>query len=247
MVPAVEVRDLDVVLRRERHTTRSLRDYMVRRIRGERTYGREAVRVLTGVSLSVEPGSVLGVIGANGAGKTTLLRVLAGIVPPAAGEVVVRGRIAPLIELGAGFDPELTGVENIMLYGTLLGATIAELRRATGSIAEFAGLRPMLDVSVRQYSTGMIARLGFSIAMSVHPSVLLIDEAFAVGDEAFRARCVARIRDLRAAGCAVVLVSHDLDLVRREADQCVLLHGGAVAARGSPGDVASRYAGGASA
>ena len=240
---AVRVRGLDVVLRQERHAVRSLREYCVRRLRRERIHACADVRVLTDVSLEVAPGSMLAVIGANGAGKTTLLRVLAGIVPPEAGDVFVDGRVAPLIELGAGFDPELTGVENVMLYGSLLGARPSELRREVNAIAEFAGLEAMMDVAVRHYSTGMIARLGFSVAMSVRPSVLLVDEVLAVGDESFRARSAARIRELRAGGCAVVCVTHDLSLARAEADTCMLLSHGRVTAAGSPNDVIAAYEG----
>ncbi len=238
---AVRVRDLDVVLRQERHAVRSLREYSVRRLRGERTRSATSVRVLAGVSLSIAPGRMLAVIGANGAGKTPLLRVLAGIVPPSAGDVFVDGRVAPLIELGAGFDPELTGVENVLLYGSLLGARPADLRRDLDAITEFSGLDAMMDVAARHYSTGMIARLGFSVAMAVRPSVLLVDEVLAVGDEAFRLRSAARIRELRARGTTVICATHDLSLVRGEADECVLLKQGVVAAAGSPSDVATIY------
>jgi ABC-type polysaccharide/polyol phosphate transport system ATPase subunit len=240
---AVRARGLDVMLRQERHTVRSLREYCVRRLRGERIHERADVRVLTDVSLEVAPGRLLAVIGPNGAGKTTLLRVLAGIVPPSAGDVVVNGRVAPLIELGAGFDPELTGVENVLLYGSLLGARPSDLRRGLDAITEFAGLETMMDTAVRHYSTGMIARLGFAVATAVRPSVLLVDEVLSVGDGEFRSRCTERIHDLRAEGCAVVCVTHDLALVRAEADACLLLRHGSVAAAGIPSDVIGAYEG----
>jgi ABC-type polysaccharide/polyol phosphate transport system ATPase subunit len=239
--PSVSVRALDVVLLRERRPVCSLREYAIRRTRGERMHTMARVQVLVNVSMEVVPGSTFGVIGANGAGKTTLLRVLAGIVPPSKGEVAVRGRVAPLIDLGAGFDPELTGVENVLLFGSLLGVPAHDLRRGMEAIAEFAGLRDVLDVAVKHYSTGMVARLGFSVATAARPSVLLVDEVLAVGDEEFRSRCASRIRGLKREGCAVVLVTHDLDLLRREADECVLLHDGAIAAAGSPADVAREY------
>jgi ABC-type polysaccharide/polyol phosphate transport system ATPase subunit len=245
--PSVSVRGLDVVLLREQRPVRSLREYAIRRARGERLHTMARIQVLQNVSMEVAPGSTFAVIGANGAGKTTLLRVLAGIVPPSAGEVAVRGRVAPLIDLGAGFDSELTGAENVLLFGSLLGVPARELRYGMETIAEFAGLRDLLDVPVKHYSTGMIARLGFSVATAARPSVLLVDEVLAVGDEEFRSRCAARIRDLRREGCAVVLVSHDLDLVRREADECVLLRGGTVAAAGSPAEVAREYSSGVAA
>ena len=242
--PSVSVRALDVVLLREQRPVRSLREYAIRRTRGERMHTMARVQVLVNVSMEVIPGSTFGVIGANGAGKTTLLRVLAGIVPPSKGDVAVRGRVAPLIDLGAGFDPELTGVENVLLFGSLLGVPAHDLRRGMEAIAEFAGLRDMLDVAVKHYSTGMVARLGFSVATAARPSVLLVDEVLAVGDEEFRSRCASRIRDLKREGCAVVLVTHDLDLLRREADECVLLRNGTIAAAGSPADVAREYSSG---
>jgi ABC-type polysaccharide/polyol phosphate transport system ATPase subunit len=245
--PSVSVRGLDVVLLQERRAVRSLREYVIRRLHGERLHTMARVQVLKGVSMSVSPGSTFGVIGANGAGKTTLLRVLAGIIPPSGGDVCVRGRVAPLIDLGAGFDPELTGVENVLLFGSLLGVSAHDLRLEMDAIAEFAGLRAMLDVAVKHYSTGMIARLGFSVATAARPSVLLVDEVLAVGDEEFRSRCAARIRDLRLGGCAVVLVSHDLELVRREADECVLLRDGAVAVAGSPSEAVREYSRGVAA
>ena len=238
---AVRVQDLEVVLRQEHHGVRSLREYAIRRARGERLHVTERVRVLTNVSFSVASGRTLAIIGANGAGKTTLLRVLAGIIPPSGGRVVVDGRVAPLIELGAGFDPELTGVENVMLFGSLLGMKVSELRRQVDGIAEFADLTDVLDVPLKHYSTGMAARLGFAVATAVGPSVLLVDEVLAVGDESFRSRCAARLRELRGQGTAVVLVSHDLGLVRREADECLLLERGSVGAAGSANEVITAY------
>jgi len=199
------------------------------------------VPVLRGVSLRVEAGEMAAVIGRNGAGKTTLLRVLAGIVPPASGCVTVRGRVAPLIDLGAGFDPELTGRENLELYASILGLAGEDLRRSFGEIVEFAGVGEVLDVPVRAYSAGMAARLGFAVATAAEPDVLLVDEVLAVGDAEFRSRCEARIRALRARGAAVVLVTHDLDLVRREATAAILLENGTVAAAGNPAEIARRY------
>jgi ABC-type polysaccharide/polyol phosphate transport system ATPase subunit len=238
---AVRVRDLDVVLRQEHHGVRSLREYVIRHARGDRMYATERVRVLNNISFSAESGRTLAIIGANGAGKTTLLRVLAGIVPPSAGSVRVEGRVAPLIDLGAGFDPELTGVENVLLFGSLLGMPVSELRRQLDRIADFAGLSAVIDVAIKHYSTGMAARLGFAVATAARPSVLLVDEVLAVGDEEFRKRCAARIRELRSNGTAVVLVSHDLGLVRREADECVLLRRGVASATGAACDVVAEY------
>jgi ABC-type polysaccharide/polyol phosphate transport system ATPase subunit len=191
------------------------------------------VDVLRSVSLDVACGEIFAVVGANGAGKTTLLRVLAGIVPPSRGAVEVRGRIAPLIELGAGFDPELTGEENVYLYGSLLGMSRDEVRDGYEEIVAFAELEESMDVAVKNYSSGMVARLGFSVATACRPDVLLVDEVLAVGDEAFRERCFERIESLRADGSSVVLVSHDLPMIDALASRAVLLDSGAVAAAGA--------------
>jgi lipopolysaccharide transport system ATP-binding protein len=162
-------------------------------------------------------------------------------VPPAAGTVRVDGRVAPLIELGAGFDPELTGEENVLLYGTLLGLRRADLRRALPDILEFSGIGRAARAVLKTYSSGMVARLGFAVATARPPDILAVDEVLAVGDEAFRGRCIRRIAELRAAGTSVVLVTHDLCLVEREADRALLLEHGRVRALGAPRDVVAAY------
>ncbi|MBI5504796.1 MAG: ABC transporter ATP-binding protein [Deltaproteobacteria bacterium] len=240
--PAVQARGLTVRLRRERHRIRSLREYFVESVRG-RLLPAEWFEALSEVDLRVDAGGLLAVIGANGAGKTTLLRALAGIVAPSSGTVAIRGRVAPLLELGAGFDPELTGRENVFLFGVLLGRRRRQLREAYSSIVDFCGLADAMDVAIKNYSSGMVARLGFAVATACAPDVLLVDEVLAVGDEAFRVRCSARIADLRAGGTAIVLVSHDLFLVEREADRAVWLDAGRVVAEGAPSDVVARYRG----
>ena len=237
----VIVERLSVVLRREHHGARSLRELAVRRAWREPFAQAERVQVLTDVSFTVAAGSMLAVIGPNGAGKTTLLRTLAGVIPPSVGRVRVAGRIAPLIDLGAGFDPELTGMENTLLLGSLLGMPLAQLRRDLDEIAAFAGVGDVLDVPVKHYSTGMAVRLGFAVATAARPDVLIVDEVLAVGDEEFRARCAERIRNLRDGGTAVVLASHDLGLVEREASECLLLDRGAVRAAGPPEEAVQCY------
>jgi len=239
---AVQARGLSVRLRRERHRIRSLREYFVESVRGRRL-APEWFEALSSVDLQVEAGGLLAVIGANGAGKTTLLRALAGIVAPSAGTVAIRGRVAPLLELGAGFDPELTGRENVFLFGVLLGRRRKQLRDAYASIVAFSGLGDSMDVAIKNYSSGMVARLGFAVATACEPEVLLIDEVLAVGDEAFRAQCSERIAGLRAGGTAIVLVSHDLSLVEREADRVLWLDGGRIVAEGAPSGVVARYLG----
>ncbi len=237
---ALQVRRLCVRLRHERDRSRSLREWVVRRLE-KAALTATWVTVLDGVSFEVRRGGMLAVVGRNGAGKTTLLRALAGIVPPAAGDLQVCGRVAPLIDLGAAFDPELTGDENVELFATLLGMPLSQVRRRKRRVWEFAGLSGVEDVPLRNYSAGMVARLGFAVATEVDPDVLLVDEVLAVGDEEFRRRCFDRIDKMRAAGTAIVLVTHDLELARRQADEAIWLENGKVAARGSPADVCERY------
>ncbi|HYB98077.1 MAG TPA: ATP-binding cassette domain-containing protein [Candidatus Limnocylindrales bacterium] len=221
----MHARSLTVRLRREHHRVRSLRELFVRTVQ-RRPPSVEWFDALRDVSLHVARGGVTAVVGPNGAGKTTLLRALAGIVPASAGSVAVRGRLAPLIELGAGFDPELTGRENVFLFGVLLGRRLSELRRDYDSIVEMSGLADAMDVAVKSYSSGMTARLGFAVATAGEPDVLLVDEVLSVGDADFRSRCDDRIASLRSRGTAIVLVTHDMALVERVADDVLRLEAG---------------------
>jgi ABC-type polysaccharide/polyol phosphate transport system ATPase subunit len=205
------------------------------------TKGRDEFWPLREVSFSVDPGEIFGIIGANGAGKSTLLKVIAGIIPPSVGRVVVRGRIAPLIELGAGFDPFLTGRENIFLYGSLLGFSQKELERRFDRIVRFAELEEFIDVPLMNYSVGMSARLGFAIATDVEPDLLLIDELFSVGDAAFKKKCEERMESFKANGVTIVLVSHDLTLIQETCQRAMWLHHGQAAATGSADKVVAEY------
>ncbi|HUT54757.1 MAG TPA: ABC transporter ATP-binding protein [bacterium] len=201
---------------------------------------REVV-ALSDVSLAVGKGECLGVIGGNGAGKSTLLKILAGISPPSAGELSVSGRVSAILELDSGFHPEFTGRENIRIGASVLGLTRAQTAAREDEIIAFSGLSEFIDLPVRTYSTGMYLRLGFSLATAVEPEVLLVDEALAVGDEGFRAKCVDRIRQIRQTGAATVIVSHDLTLVRALCDRAILIHKGRVEAEGKPLDVINHY------
>ena len=238
VVDAVRVRveDLTVVLPREHHKPRSIKEVLIGRERRSETF-----TVLDSVSFSLTSGATMGVIGRNGAGKTTLLRAIAGIIPPTHGRVVTREPVAPLIELGAGFDPELDATENVFLYGSLLGMSRRWLKSSCDAVFEFAGLGEARRVPLRNFSTGMIARLGFAVATVCRPHVLLVDEVLAVGDAEFRERCLGRIAELRREGTAVVLVSHDLELVRQQADFAIALDKGRVMAEGAPGEVVASY------
>jgi len=214
----------------------SLRDVFVRRGSGGRR-----VQALDGVDFRVRHGEVMGVIGHNGAGKTTLLKLLARVLRPTAGRVVVRGTVSPLIALGAGFDPELTGRENIVLFGAMLGRRPQDLRARADEIAVWAGVEQFLDLPVRTYSSGMVSRMAFAVAVDVEPDVLLVDEALAVGDEAFQRKSLDRIRELVASGACAVLVTHDLDQVREHCDTATWLDHGRVRGRGPASEVVDDY------
>ena len=201
----------------------------------------EKLWALKDVSFTVGSSEVLGVVGPNGAGKSTLMKMLARVLPPTEGRVVVRGSVAPMIELGAGFNTELTGFENIVMYGTLLGRNPQFMRDRAHAIMEWADLTDYLDVPIRSYSTGMLARLGFSVATDTEPDVLIVDEVLAVGDAAFQIRSFERIEKMIAEGSSVVLVSHDLGVVRKIADQAIWLDRGRVVAAGDPETVVGQY------
>ncbi|MEW5914263.1 MAG: ABC transporter ATP-binding protein [Thermodesulfobacteriota bacterium] len=201
----------------------------------------DLLTVLDGVDLAVGPGRTLAIIGENGSGKSTLLKILAGIYKPDAGQVSVRGRVSSLIELGAGFHPEFSGRENVFLNGTILGLSKKEINRRFEQIVEYAGLGQFIEAPVRTYSSGMYVRLGFSVAVNVDPDVLLVDEVLAVGDEAFSHKCEDKLNEFKRAGKTICLVSHDLNAVKKFADEVVWLDGGVVAARGEPARVIDAY------
>ena len=193
------------------------------------------------VSFQVAEGEMVGIIGRNGSGKSTLLKIIAGVYIPTSGEVAVNGSIAPLIELGAGFHHELTGRENILLNGLLLGLTKRDVLKRESQIIEFAELGDFIDVPVKQYSSGMYMRLAFAIATEVDPDILLIDEILAVGDGEFRRKCFERIEQFRTLGKTILFVSHDLSSIRQFCDRVLLLHGGELIDDGSTDFVISRY------
>ncbi len=196
---------------------------------------------LRDVSLQLDPGESLGLIGPNGAGKTTILKLLSNITQPTSGEVIVRGRVSSLIELGAGFHPELTGRENIFLNGAILGLKRREIARKLDAIIAFSELERFIDTPVKRYSSGMYVRLGFAVAAHVEPDILLVDEVLAVGDASFRQRCMQRMHELQRNGTTVVFVSHNMHLVREMCDSAILLMEGQVRAQGEPSAVIAEY------
>lgn len=200
-----------------------------------------AITALDGVSFEVAPGEAFGVIGGNGSGKSTLLKVVAGILRPSTGRVAARGRVGALIELGAGFHPEISGRENVYINGAVLGLGRREVDRRFDDIVAFSGLGAFIDEPVKNYSSGMYVRLGFAVAVHTDPDVLLVDEVLAVGDEAFAHRCLRRIEELLAAGKTLVFVSHSLDLVEELCDRVLWLDGGRPRLLGEPRRVVDAY------
>lgn len=210
-----------------------------------RLFGRgrsfETWKALDRVSLSVSPGSCVALIGRNGSGKSTLLRIVAGIYPPTSGEVDVTGAVAPILDLGVGFRGTLSVRHNVFLYGVLLGVPREVLRRDIQAILDEAGVARFADARLEILSTGLRARLAFTLAMRAEAPVVLIDETLAVGDEAFRKRCLAQLDALRAAGRTILFVSHDFALVERLCDRALVLEGGRITAEGPPAEMIAAY------
>ncbi|MCW5964497.1 MAG: ABC transporter ATP-binding protein [Bryobacterales bacterium] len=195
------------------------------------------------VSLRVERGEVAAFIGPNGSGKSTLLQIICGVIPPTEGRVVAEGRIASLLELGAGFNPELTGAENVRINAEVMGLSRAGVERAFPHIAAFAGVGDFLYRPVKEYSSGMYVRLAFATAIHVEPDILVVDEALAVGDAVFANRCIRKFEEFRKQGVTILFVSHDLALVKQLANRAWFLYQGEVLAEGGPSDVVNRYVG----
>ncbi|MHB8204846.1 MAG: ABC transporter ATP-binding protein [Desulfomonilaceae bacterium] len=237
---AIQVSEVSVKFQLPKQVIRSLKEYVIYRIKGGR-YDYEEFWALKNVDIESHTGKVLGVIGRNGAGKSTLLKVLAGVIKPIEGRVEMKGRIAPLIELGAGFDPDLTGRENTYLNGTILGCTNREITQKLDQIIDFSELGEFIDAPLRTYSSGMIARLGFAIATDVDPDILIVDEILGVGDDAFQAKCKKRIENFRLKGVTILFVSHDLQQVEEMCDYVYWLDRGQVKANGKPDNVVSEY------
>jgi lipopolysaccharide transport system ATP-binding protein len=198
-------------------------------------------QALKGITFAVEHGRTLGIIGRNGSGKSTLLKVLAGIYRPDSGRIGVQGKVGALLELGAGFHPEFSGRENILINGIVLGLSKREVRRRFADIVRFAELEAFIDEPVKTYSSGMYMRLGFSVAVHADPDILLIDEILAVGDAAFHHKCFEKIAEFRGRGKTIILVSHDLDAVGRWSDEVLWLENGAVREEGKPHRVIEMY------
>jgi ABC-type polysaccharide/polyol phosphate transport system ATPase subunit len=238
---AVEVSGVSKAFVRRRNAGRNLKVRVLGLVHPRQRERREVFWALRDVDLTVRRGECLGLLGSNGSGKSTLLRIIAGIFVPTAGRVAVRGRVTPMIELGVGFHPDLSGRENVYLNTSLYGLSRRETDAIYDAIVDFSELGEFMDLPVKNYSTGMYVRLGFSVAVHLQPDVLLVDEVLAVGDERFRQKCLARMEDVSRRDTTVVLVSHDMQTVERMCDRVCLLVRGRVDLEGEPSKVIARY------
>lgn len=236
---AISVQGLSIAYRRALNPAGSLKEFAIRSAKRDITY--ERTWALRNVSLTVVRGEILGILGFNGAGKTTLMRAVAGVLPPTEGRVVVRGHVTPVLDLGVGLQPDLTGRENIVLLGALLGRDPRALRRRADEIGEWAGLSNYLEIPVRAYSAGMMARLAFAVVTDDEPDVLLLDEVLAVGDVDFTTRSLERIDRLAHQGAAVMIVSHATESIRTRATDVLWLNAGEVVMLGAPDEVIAAY------
>jgi ABC-2 type transport system ATP-binding protein/lipopolysaccharide transport system ATP-binding protein len=237
--PAVKLERVSVRYRVPHERIPSLKEFAIRWLRRRLRYA--DFWALHDVDLEVARGEVFGILGANGAGKSTLLKVVARVLRPTSGRVRVWGRVAPLLDLGAGFDFELSGRENIFLNGTILGFSKADVASRLDRIVEFADLREFIDAPLRTYSSGMVARLGFAIATDVEPEVLIVDEVLAVGDAAFQKKSADRIRSFREKGTTIMLVTHDSAALKAMCSRVMWLKRGEVEAVGPVEEVLAKY------
>lgn len=235
---------LDKVSKRYRISqlgARSIREDLTRMFSRKLSGDKEDFYALREVSFEIQQGEAVGFIGPNGSGKSTILKLLARIVYPTRGKIIVRGSVASLIEVGAGFHPELTGRENIFLYGSIMGMRQADVRAKFDRIVEFAEIERFIDTPVKRYSSGMYVRLGFAVAAHINPHILLVDEVLAVGDASFQNKCQQRIAELQRDGMTIIFVSHDMTAVERLCDRVFCLQQGGILAEGKPREIIRQY------
>jgi len=237
--PLIHLDGVSLCYRLAKQRIPSLKEYAIHWMRGSLKH--EKLWAVRDVSVEVRRGESVGIIGRNGAGKSTLLKVISGVLKPTEGTARVTGRIAPILELGTGFDFELTGVENIYLNALLLGHSRAEVDEQLDGIVDFSGLGEFIHSPIRNYSTGMVARLGFSIATAWVPDLLILDEVLAVGDTRFLDRCVRRLERFEAAGTAILMVSHTPSAILENCERCLWLDQGRLVADGPAEEVLERY------
>lgn len=235
----ISARDVAMCFRLTDDRILSLKEFVTRKLSGKIKVSE--FWALKGISFDVHRGEVLGIIGRNGSGKSTLLKCISGILKPTRGSVSCNGNIVPMLELGSGFDPDLTGRENVFLNGAILGYTEEFLKEKFDEILEFSELGEFIDVPIRNYSSGMMARLAFSVATVVNPQILIVDEILSVGDEAFQAKSRARMMELMGGGTTVLFVSHSLDQIREMCDRVLWIDSGEMKMFGPTDEVCNAY------
>lgn len=239
MEPIIQIKDLCIEFELEQEKTETLKEYLIRLAKHK--YNTSKFMALDHISLDIQKGDAVGLIGRNGCGKSTLLKTIAGVYYPTSGFVKTRGSIAPLIELGAGFDPELTARENVFLNGAIMGNTHEFMEEHFDEIIDFAELQQFVDVPVKNYSSGMYARLGFAIATIVRADILIVDEILAVGDYQFQQKCHKKMQELMGRGTTLLLVSHNIEDVRNLCKKAVWIDHGHIVEQGAADEVTGHY------
>jgi len=236
----LELDGISVRYRLAKQRLPSFKDYALHWMRGALSY--DDLWAVRDVSFAMQRGESVGIVGRNGAGKSTLLKVISGVLEPTAGRLYIAGRVSPMLALGIGFDFELTGQENMILSGLLMGRSRREIDEKAAEIVDFSGLGDFIHTPIRNYSSGMVSRLGFAIVTAWRPDVLILDEVLAVGDTAFLRKCTERLNALRSTGTTLLLVAHQVDAILQHCDRCLWLDQGRLRADGEPKDVLQRYA-----
>ena len=236
---AIEVQNVSMHFNMNKEKLENLKEYFIKFLKRDLRY--EKFAALENVSFQVAKGDVFGIVGLNGSGKSTLLKVISGILKPTSGRVITRGQIAPLIELGAGFDMELTARENIFLNGSVLGYSKKYMQERFDQIVEFSEMQDFLDTPMKNYSSGMVARVGFAIATMTIPDILIVDETLAVGDFRFQEKCESRIRQMLEGDTTVLIVSHSIDQIERLCKHCLWLEHGHLKMIGETKEVCEAY------
>lgn len=236
---AVSVKDVHIRFNMSKEKVNGIKEYIVKFLKKQLIF--EEFWALKGISLEINKGEVFGIVGLNGAGKSTLLKVVAGVLKPTRGSVKIQGTIAPLIELGAGFDMELTARENIYLNGVILGYSKKFIEEKFDEIVSFAEVEEFLDVPLKNYSSGMVARIAFAIATIVEPEILIVDEILSVGDFRFQEKCQKRIKDMLENNVTVIMVSHSIEQIKQMCDRAILIQKGQQIAIGKTQEICDLY------
>lgn len=239
MASVIEVKDVTMRFNMSKERVDSIKEYFIKLMKRQLKF--EEFIALNNINLSIEKGDVVGIVGLNGSGKSTLLKVISGILRPSQGTATVSGTVSPLIELGAGFDFDLTARENVFLNGSVLGFSKQTMAEKMDDIIDFAELRDFMDVAIKNFSSGMVARLGFSIATITRPDILIVDEILAVGDFLFQQKCEQRIAEMMSGGTTVIIVSHTIDQIERLCNRVIWLEKGKIKMDGPTKEVCEIY------